>query len=206
MRTITTLFLLLFVNIVFAQKVQDLFTASDTKVTWLGIDFSNVKLIGDFEGKNPIEIKERFFPAWNRLILDEREKYDIRGMLRKEKLGYNLDMISSINAKAPAEELEVYDAVTYEKADIQKFVSKYKPEDKSGIGIVFVAEALNKSANEGWFHVVAINLSNNQILMHERMNGKPKGFGLRNYWAGAVYNIIKEIKETKYNQWKLEYQ
>jgi len=127
-------------------------------------------------------------------------------MLRKEKLDYDPDMISSINAKAPAEELEAYDPVTYEKADIQKFVSKYNPKEKSGIGVVFVAETLNKPANEGWFHIVAINLSNNQILLHERMKGKPKGFGLRNYWAGAVYDVIKDIRETKYNQWKLEYQ
>ena len=32
-----------------AQELKELFTKSETQVHWLGIDFSHVKLIGDFK-------------------------------------------------------------------------------------------------------------------------------------------------------------
>jgi hypothetical protein len=195
----------------YAQTAEDLFTASDTKVSWLGIDFSNVKLIGDFSQfhgageKNASQIKNTYFPAWNMLILNEREKYDVAGMLRKDKVIYDIDMIMDINKDAPLEEMETYNAPTYSKEDIEKFVKKYKTMGKEGIGIVFVAESLNKANTEAWFHFVAINLTNNKVLVHDRIRGEPSGIGLRNYWAGAVRDVIKEISKSRYRDWKSDY-
>ncbi|MFT4679987.1 MAG: hypothetical protein ACI9HG_002106, partial [Flavobacteriales bacterium] len=31
---------------------------------------------------------------------------------------------------------------------------------------------------------------------------KPMGFGLRNYWAGSIYSVIKQIKSSEYMSWK----
>jgi hypothetical protein len=50
----------------FSQTSDDLFKASSTKITWLGIDFSHVKLIGDISEKQklaltPEQIKEKYF-------------------------------------------------------------------------------------------------------------------------------------------------
>ena len=43
-----------------SQTVNDLFHESDVKITWLGIDFSHVKLIGDFA---------EFFEAGEKVVL-----------------------------------------------------------------------------------------------------------------------------------------
>jgi hypothetical protein len=193
-----------------SQSAEDLFTTSDTKLYWLGVDFSNVKLIGDFSQfygvgeKSASQIKKTYFPAWNHLILDEREKYDVPGMLRKDDIIYDIDMIMEVNETAPLEEMEVYNEPNYTKEDVERFISKYKT-DKQGIGIVLVAEVLNKANTEAWFHFVAINLADKKILVHDRLRGTPGGIGLRNYWAGAIYDVLKEISKSRYRAWKSTY-
>ncbi|MEO9257858.1 MAG: hypothetical protein ABI207_05715 [Crocinitomicaceae bacterium] len=211
MKAIFTLFLLLFLNSTQAQTAKDLFTASDVKITWLGIDFSHVKLIGDFAQfndagqKSVVDIKDQYFPAWNKLIVSEPDKYDLKGMLRKENIIYDIDMITNINAKAPVEEMEAQNAPDYTLADIEKFVKKLPIKNKDGIGILMIAESLNKNAVEAYFHFVAINMSTKEILIHERIKSEPSGFGIRNYWAGSIYQVIKKIKATYYKSWKAEF-
>lgn len=211
MKTSLTLALFISAHFCFGQKVEDLFKPSDTNIYWLGVDFSRVQLVGDFSQfaeagqKSAVEIKSKYFPAWNRLILDEREKYDVKGMLRKEEITYSIDMITKVNSTASTEELEVDNPKKFTSAEIEEMVKAYNPENKDGIGIAFIAETLNKAENVAWFHFVAIDLSTNTILFSERLSGKPVGFGLRNYWAGAIYDVIKEIKGKKYKEWKSKY-
>ncbi|HEY0656323.1 MAG TPA: hypothetical protein VGD65_24490 [Chryseosolibacter sp.] len=208
MKLVVTLLFASLVSLSFGQKVEDLFRASDTPIHWLGVDFSKVQLVGDFSQfgeagkKSTIEIKNRYFPGWNELILNERDKYDIKGMIRKEHIIYSVEMVSNINATAATEDMETHNARIFSRQDIERHVQHYQPESKSGIGIVFIAEVLNKAETEAWFHFAAIDLSTNTVLLTERLRGTPAGIGLRNYWAGAIYDIIKEIKDRKYREWK----
>lgn len=195
----------------FGQKVDDLFKQSDTEIVWLGVDFSKVQLVGDFSQfadagkKSTVDIKDRYFPGWNGLILNERDKYDIKGMLRKEKLTYSIDMVSNLNSTAATEEMETDNPRKFSTQEIEEHVRTYNWESKNGIGIVFIAEVLNKAETEAWFHFAAIDLSTKTVLLTERMRGTPAGIGLRNYWAGAIYDVVKEIKNKKYKDWKSKY-
>jgi hypothetical protein len=203
--------LFLIVNITDAQKAEDLFVSNDTKISWLGIDFSHVKLIGQFAQfggageKNASQIKSTYFPGWNYLIPNEREKYDIAGMLRKDHVYYDIDMIMDVNAKTAVEELESYNAPQYTREDIEKFVGGYDTGRKEGIGVLFVAESLNKATVEAWFHFVAINMKTREVLVHDRLRGEPSGLGIRNYWAGAIHDVITQISRNRYRNWRSQY-
>ena len=37
------------------------------------------------------------------------------------------------------------------------------------------------------------------------MYGKAVGFGLRNHWGGAIYNILDKIGISSYAYWKSKY-
>jgi hypothetical protein len=210
MKKLAVLFLLV-AQLTFAQQASDIFKSTDVQYTWLGIDYSHVKLIGDFTEiqaageKTAVEIKKNYFPAWNQLVLNEPKKYDVAGMLRKEKMEYDIEMINEINQKAPVEEMESTRSPVYLKEDIEKFVSEYKPKQKNGIGILLVAESLNKAKVEAYYHFVALDLKTNKVLIHDRLRGQPGGFGLRNYWAGSIYSVIKDISKNRYKVWKSTY-
>lgn len=192
------------------QDVKDLFNETDVPIVWLGIDFSQVKLIGDFfqigeAGEmSPAQIRNRFFPAWNELVLRESRKYDIAGMFRKDEVIYGIDPIMEINKNASLAEMETESEPNYSKEDIQNFISDYNFDHNEGIGLLFVAESLNKYRERGTYHFVAINLANNEILLHERMAGSAGGFGLRNYWARTYYEVIREITGN-YRSWRRAY-
>lgn len=194
-----------------SQTVNDLLSKSATKIYWLGIDFSHVKLIGDFAQfaeageAGPLTIKHKYFPAWNNLILTEYAKYDVGGMFRKESINFKTNAITKINASTPTEEMEDESEPYYKKEDIQAFIKNYDFEVKEGIGMLFVAESLNKYREKGKYHFVAINLATNEILLYDVFEGQSGGIGLRNYWARSFYEVIVQIRDHKFREWKKEF-
>jgi hypothetical protein len=193
-----------------SQTAQDLFN-SDNRITWLGIDFSHVRLIGNFSdfldlgAKGSVQIITTYFPEWNRIVLDEGEKYDIRGMLRRMDIDYDIDMIMNLNYQTNPDSMEFYNTRKFKGQDIQSYVNQYDLEGRDGIGVVLIAECLNKNFKEAYFHFVAINMKTKEVLFHERLRGEPSGFGLRNYWANSFYRVINEIKYYYYFRWKSEF-
>jgi hypothetical protein len=202
-----TLFLLPLVFSAIAQDAQDLFKP-EVPVTWLGIDYSHCKLIGNFAEfaeagrRSTWQIRDSYFPKWNAIIMTEPEKYDVRGMLRRGDIGFDLEMVTNLNASTPLAEMEVFTPVIYSEEDIRSFVSQYEFKDKTGIGLVLICESLNKISPEAWYHFVAIDRSTGKVLLHERLRGQPKGFGLRNYWANSIHYVIRNIQEYYYWEWK----
>ncbi len=207
------LFLALFhlITTGYSQTIKDLFIKSPTPIYWLGIDFSHVKLIGEFsqfsewgEAGAGI-IKNKYFPAWNELIIKEYTKYDVGTMLRKENISLKIKTITAINENAPIEEMEDLSDPDYTDADIRAWVSGYNFDVKEGIGILFLAESLNKLREYGKYHVLAINMSTKEVLLHEVIKGKSGGFGLRNYWARSFCEVMNEIRDYRYRDWKKKY-
>lgn len=202
-----SLMLLLFTWASNAQDVQDLFRP-DVPVTWLGIDYSHCKLVGSFSEfadagrKSTWQIRDVYFPKWNAIIMQEPEKYNVRGMLRRGDMGFDLDMISRINAETSLAEMEVFSPVIYSDEDIRSFAAQYDFKTDSGIGIIFIAESMNKIMDEAWYHFVAVDMSTGKVILHERLRGQPGGVGLRNYWANSIHYVIRNIADYYYWGWK----
>ena len=197
-----SLFLILFLSVSnsFSQKIEDLFTDSETKVTWLGIDFSHVKLIGEF---NDIPaVKNTYFDAWNELILNEYNKYDIGAMLRHENIKFEIESIKRVNDSTNIKELEALNEPDYTVEQLEQFVANIEFTETEGIGILFLAESLNKRQGRARYHCLIINLTNNKVMLVDTLNTTPGGFGFRNYWARSYYNAINEIRDKKYKRWK----
>lgn len=192
------------------QTEADLFHDNEVKVTYLGIDYSHVKLIGVFSHigrageKNVLQIRDTYFPMWNMVVLNERTKYDLSGMLRKSDVYYDIEMISAINSRTDLEGMVSYNTVKFSAEDIDTIVSGYDLQGKEGIGIVFIAECLNKSQEVGIFHFVAIQMSTGKVIFHRRLTGRPHGIGLRNYWIHSIYRIIDDIKLYYYDEWSIK--
>jgi len=193
------------------QTAYDVFTANNYPFTWLGIDYTQVKLIGNFSqfkdagDVSPSSMKNRYFPAWNNLVLNERPKYNLQAAFRKENLQYDISEVTAKNATARLEEMEVYNNPNYTQEKIQEIINTYSFQGKEGVGILFVAEALNKSAEEAYYHVAVINMATKEILIYDRLRGEPGGIGLRNYWAGSIRQVIETIEAKRYKAWKAMY-
>jgi hypothetical protein len=191
-----------------SQSTEDVFKSGDYDFHWLGIDYSHVSLVGDFSefaaagNRSAVQIQKTYFPKWNYLIISEPDKYDIRGMMRKSGMKNSIEMIMKKNAAAAVDDMETYEPRSFTEEEVVEYCKEYDSTGMTGIGFVLMAESMNKFSRQAVYHLVAIDMSNNHVLLQKRLDGKPMGFGLRNYWAGSIYSVIKQIKSSEYMYWK----
>ena len=198
-----TLFTCLFFVAANAQKTRsDIF--SDDQMVFFGLDFSEAKMIGSLGFTNPDDIVERIIYNWNRLTFNERDKYDLKKGFQKTGVDYDFSVVDKRNETINPRELVIDEAYQIEKEQLLDIISQYESEkNQEGLGLVFVVESFNKSEDLGYMWVTFFDIETKKVLMARRMNGKTGGFGLRNYWARTVLNVInKSAKAMK--RWEKE--
>lgn len=197
------------VNATFAQfNTSDIFKASNT-ITWLGIDYSEVKFIGPATGwgdegtKSPTEMRDKYFPAWNELIVNEPKNFKIADAVSRLEINYAISVTANANAKMNKKEIfseNIGDFQLLTEADVQSMVKKYDFEGKEGIGFLMIAEGMSKGREEASYWVTFVDMKNKKVLLTKRMLGKAVGFGFRNYWAGSAKNVFKAMKK-EFKNW-----
>jgi hypothetical protein len=191
--------------ILFSQNsVKDIF--QEGEIVWFGLDFSQAKFIGQFEqGSGSLsgeDIKQNLMPAWNGLIINEPQKYNIPQTFRKSSVFNDLEVVADRNSDIDESTML---SVNQEKReiDVAAVISDYANGEKTeGLGLVFIVEYFNKSSIEAAIIVTYFDIQTKTVLHSERMTAKPRGFGLRNYWAGAIHGVFVQINRTQYNSWK----
>jgi len=197
--------LLLSSTLTFAQSTKDIFDMKK-KIGWLGLDFSDAKFQGDKERFTSDTIVEKLITAWNNLMIKETEKYDVGKALHRPPL-QNLIFVT-MNHNADLNVSGIVDDNSklfhFTKEDIARIVSSYDFGTLQDIGVMFIVESFSKLDNKGVVWVTYINLGSKEVIFTSRFIGKPGGFGLRNYWAGAIYDILRQMK-SNYNSWSKKY-
>ena len=187
-----------------AQTVKDAFDPA-VKITWLGLDFSGAKFIGDYEHFGIDNNLKMFMGSINELMSNERDKFNIEKFFDKQTVDYKLDVTENHNShlktdgsysNSPTDQLHL------KPEDINKIIAGYDFSGLKGIGLMFNIETLNKLGEHATLFVTFVNMDTKEVLFTERMADDPTGFGVRNYWAGAVYGILKEIDTKQLKNWR----
>jgi hypothetical protein len=190
------------------------FTANDvfnpkTPMTWLGVDFSEVRFIGPATGwgevstKSPTEMRDKYFPEWNSLIINEFEKFKIEDAVARLELDKNIDAVSKANEKTNKKELfseNISDYQTLDEETIKSMLKKYDFSGKDGLGFLLVAEGMSKGREEASYWATFVDMRTKKVLFTKRITGKAVGFGFRNYWAGSMKNVFKTMKK-EFKNW-----
>ena len=187
-----------------SQTKSDVFM-KDIPVTWLGLDFTSTKLIGDRERLGSESDVRRLLDAWNDLILAEQDKFDVAKAIGRAKVENVIDVTKEHNA-----ELDVMgmfsdnegDYLHIKVSDVEEIIAGYDFKDLSGIGLMFNVESFNKINVEGSIWITFINLGTKEVLFTERLVAPPTGMGMRNYWAGCLYEIITKIRKKEFEMWR----
>ncbi|MDQ1265057.1 MAG: hypothetical protein QG635_207 [Bacteroidota bacterium] len=161
-------------------------------ITWLGLDYSHVKFFGE-SIDNPVEVKQKYFKSWNDLILNEQKKYNLQECLRKSTIKYDLTVVTKGNDKANPAELTTMETYSISNETVESIIKGYELAGKTGMGLVFIMECMNKPDKSGSMLVVFFDMESKNIIFVRRMSGKPGGIGFRNYWASTYYNVLKDI-------------
>lgn len=193
-----------------AQDAKKVFSA--TEIVWFGMDFSKATFVGGFDqgaGAAPItgaELRSKYIPGWNTLIQNEQPHFDFKKSFRKDNVYYDIASVNEVNSKIDADKCMSPNPGKIEKSEVAEMVKKYSSSvKKEGIGLAFVVENFNKATQLAEIYVTLFDISSKKVLVCEKMSGKGVGIGIRNYWAGAIKNILKQIDENEYKNWQSKY-
>lgn len=167
---------------------------------WLGFDFNQVKLVGS-EGFNDVpKIIDYYFNAWNILMEKEHSKYNIPKNLRLNSVYHYPTFFEIRNANTSIEGLVANRMTHLSATKIEEIVASYNFDNvKEDIAFMFIVESLNKRNNFGSYWATIANTKTGKVIHTERLTGTPKGFGFRNYWAGSMHKVIKQLRFKKWN-------
>ncbi len=192
-------------------KAQDAAKAfSATEVVWFGLDFTKAKFIGAFDqgmgiaGTSGTDMRNKWVPRWNDLIIKEQDKYSIKDAFRKESCYYDIESVNGLNSKIDVDNMMSPNPSKIDKSQIPDMVKNYNSVKKEGFGVAFVIETFNKNDKVADMYVVCFDIATKKVLICEKMSGTPAGGGMRNYWAGAIKDVLNQIDGGAYKRWKKE--
>lgn len=160
-------------------------------IKFYGVDYSQVKVFGAAE--SPLEFKDAFRRI-NELFITEAKKYNVGKRLRKEVTEVSLDAVNQVNSSINESELQTSKTeYGLDNEQIKAAIEALPIEKTPGVGMVFVAQFLDKSRDRGTYEVVFFNTETKEIIEGWATEGKARGFGLRNFWAGSIYNALKNL-------------
>lgn len=161
------------------------------EVTFYGVDFTKVKVYGASE--SPYDFKAAFYSI-NQLFINEAKKYNVAKAFRKE-VHNNIKEVCDRAAGIPTDDLFIHsDNYEITDAELATLIKNFSTEEKEGTGLIIVAELLNKSQSRGFYHIVFFDIKTKKILDTWSANEKARGFGLRNFWARSVHQVINNVK------------
>lgn len=179
----------------FSQGEQQVAQADE--ITYVGLDFTQAVVIG--ESVTGEELVNKFFRAWNNVVYSEESKYDFAKTFKKKNVKRDISYISKINDQRDPEDVVAYENQTITEDELVQHINSYEIEG-SGVGLVFVVENFNKLEEEGTMWVTFFDMDTKKVLMAKHMSGDAGGFGMKNFWARTVYNVLNNSKK-KYKKW-----
>lgn len=197
---------LLTISNLFAQDVSEVFNSSKTKMVFVGLDFSKAKMVGSDGFNDPDKIQSYYFGAWNSLLISEMDKYDIKKAFMKREMDYDMGIVEKGNSEVDFVEMVTNKTPkSFTEDEIQGMVSAYDMDGaEADFGLSFIVHSFNKGEEKAHIYIVLFDVKSKKVLLSNRLSGEPRGFGFRNYWAGAISNIIDDIEDSKFRKWKKE--
>ena len=168
-------------------------------IDFVGLDFSSAKFIGPIdEYAETGRLKNEFIPNWNYLFASQNEKFNIEKEFNKSNVNYIIENMTGINAMI--EESYMYSLLPFKPFSSEKLkniVRRYSNfEYQNEVGLSLVVHSFDKPSKSATIYVVWFNTKTFEVIKSIKRRVKPKGFGFRNYWAGAIYYSIKNMKKV----------
>ena len=187
-----------------AFSQSEVFTA--TEMVFYGLDFSKARFDengGTTAFVTPATMQDKYFPALNELMVNERKKYDVAKAYKKENVEYYFDLADERNADFDVYKSFVDDEemANLSREDVDAIAKSYKDAEHHGLGLIYVVDLVNHQRNTMTIQITFFDIDSGETLLVKKVRGEMKGFSIRNYYAGGVYRVIKTSADS-FKRWK----
>lgn len=180
---------LILIFLVVANSLFSMAQSAD-EIVWFGVDFTQARLIGADGFTDVPKIKDYYFKEWNDVIVTESDKYNIGKYFAKSSVKRDLTVCERRNKTVNISTLVTNNSYTLDRSAIDKVIKDYKSTEK-GTGLVFVVESFDKTKEKAFIYVTTFDIATKKIIKCVKVEGSAVGFGFRNYWLGAIANVMK---------------
>jgi hypothetical protein len=172
---------------------------SAQKVVFLGVNFSKLKLLNEegFVGKNGKTkcgaLKFKYFLSWNEVFIQEESKFNLEKLLHVKEHELYLEPTEFYNEQIVTENC-IIDDLSYRvsKQEIQEIVNQYIDVIKDDICVLMIGESLSKKLGLGVFTIVYFDPFDGTILLSNRYEEAPVGYGFDNYWVNCIHKSLED--------------
>ena len=187
---------------VLAQSKTDVFDGK-TPITWLGLDYTQAKYIAESSesSESPVtnETVKLYIPSWNYLFLTEQKKFNVARATHRMYIDNALIVTEKANRTIDKDFIfkNRTDINTLTEENIADLVKNYDYHGKTGIGMLFFIESMDKNTNTEGAWVTFVDMSSKTLLYTTYLTAKTGGVGFRNNWADATYKILRQVETDK---------
>lgn len=174
------------------KTFNDVRTAPE--LVWLGIDFTKVRLVGPAGFSDVNSIIRVQIHSMNDLWVKEPHKYNFPKFTGKTART-RLDLVYQHNMQIPIDGLILVQDTPgrINEGVVQEVVNECKFPQDNLIGMMFVAESLDKNQAAAFVWVTFVDLNNGKVILASKYAGRAGGIGFRNYWANAFFDVFRQM-------------
>jgi hypothetical protein len=201
MKHIILISLFIFSGLSLSAQESTVFTSKD--MVFYGLDFTKARFTGGFGLTSPATMQDKYMPALNELMIDERHRYNVAKSYRKKNVEYYFNLTDELNSKTDIYNQYVNEEVeNLKEEEVQEVIHHYKSDIKhSGLGLVYVVDEVNHMKSLITVQITFFDIDSGEIYLQKRARGDMRGFSIRNYYAGGIRQIIKDSADL-YEKWK----
>ena len=137
-----------------------------SRVVWFGIDFTAARFL--YVPESPDEIVNQYLNAINTVIIAEPGKYNIKKFFNKDDVIYSIETVSEKNSKIDPLKVVINGDYKLGSTEVDNIIKKLDTKDNTGMGLIFIAESLNKSTVPGVTMYVFSILRQKKLLIPKR--------------------------------------
>ncbi len=164
------------------------------EIVWLGIDFTRVKFVGPAGFNDIHSILAVQTHGMNDVVIKESKKFDFVKFLRKRPR-YKAEQVYQHNMNISPEGI-VLVSDTGNRVDgavVQQVVDECKFQQEDAIGLMFVAETLDKNQVAAFAWVAFVDLNSGKVIATSKYAGRAGGLSFRNFWVNAFFDILRQL-------------
>lgn len=188
---------------VFAQLSRTDITNGNEDVTWIGVDFTQLKFVGNatqWQDAGEItnaQLRDKYFPAWNNLFVTEQKKYNVADAVGRADVKYALEVTeranNSVKGNFFSDDPNEFNHLTKEK--LESLVAKYDFRGNKGLGMLFFVESFSKGREAGNIWVTFVDMNTKKVLLTQKLTEQAGGIGFKNFWAKTLYGALKDTRK-----------
>ena len=125
--------------------------------------------------------------------------------LHRRDIEYVLDPVRDLNDEVDSGILVQGHVNKVSEEDVKGAIKALNLKgEEAGIGMCMVVESFDKPAEKGTYWVAFFDITSQNVIHMQKIDGPASGFGFRNYWARSFKGVLDKIDNRYYRKWRKE--